>query len=203
MEADISLWTGLRAIYARMSSARRRQFFIVLALMLCGAVAELGTIGAVIPFLAALSGSSGSRLSNLLPESNRLVVAAAIFILFALAAGLVRLALARSTRNFIFGLGHELTSEIQRRVLSQPLGFHIHRNTSTLLTALNKTEMLVYDILLPLMHAVTAGTIAVCILILLVFVAPVTTVVAAATFDPASVSSAKGPCACRRGGRDH
>ena len=44
MEADISLWTGLRAIYARMSSARRRQFFIVVALMLCGAVAELGTI---------------------------------------------------------------------------------------------------------------------------------------------------------------
>ena len=182
MEADISLWTGLRAIYARMSSARRRQFFIVLALMLCGAVAELGTIGAVIPFLAALSGSSASKISNLLPESNRLMVAAAVFILFALAAGLVRLALARSTRNFIFGLGHELTSEIQRRVLFQPLEFHIHRNTSTLLTALNKTEMLVYDILLPLMHAVTAGTIALCILLLLVLIAPVTTLVAAATF---------------------
>lgn len=175
---EIGLWTGLKAIYARMSETRRRQLFVVLVLMLFGAVAELGTIGAVIPFLALLAKSDGqthaSVLARMVPGSIALKVAATTFILFAVLAGVVRLALARSTRRFIFRLGHELTVEIQRRVLFQPLTFHIHRNTSTLLTSLNKTESLVYDILLPLMHAVIGGTIALCIIVLLLFVAPLT-----------------------------
>jgi len=152
--------------------------------MLLGAVAELGTIGAVIPFLALLARSDGqthaSVLAGVLPGRSALPIATTVFILFAVFAGIVRLLLARSTRNFIFRLGHELTVEIQRRVLSQPLTFHIDRNTSTLLTALNKTESLVYDILLPLMHAVIGGTIAVCIIVLLVFVAPITALAVAA-----------------------
>lgn len=183
---EIGLWTGLKAIYARMLPRRRRQFYLVLSLMLCGAVAELATIGAVIPFLAALVKSPGSRpaqfLADLFPEANLLLVATVVFIIFAVVSGLVRLALVRSTRKFIFRLGHELTVEIQRRVLLQPLTFHIQRNSSTLLAALGKTESLVYDILLPLMHAVTGGAIALCILILLLFVAPLTILAVAAAF---------------------
>ena len=179
---EITLWTGLKAIYARMSRPRRRQLFLVLGLMLFGAVAELGTIGAVIPFLALLANGRAhtSVFAGILPVHGALTVAATIFILFALLAGIVRLALARTTRRFTFRLGHELTVEIQRRVLLQPLTFHIHTNTSTLLSALNKTESLVYDILLPLMHAVIGGTIAIAIVALLLFVAPITAVIVAA-----------------------
>jgi ATP-binding cassette subfamily B protein len=176
------LRAGFKEIYDRMSPQRRRQFFLVLLLMLAGAVAELATIGAVIPFLALLAKSPGesSMLINLLPGANPLLVAAAAFIGLALFAGFIRIQLVRSSRSFIFCLGHELTVEIQRRVLRQPLSFHIHRNTSTLLTSLNKTETLVYDVLLPLMHAVTGGTIALCVVALLLVVAPLTTFAVAA-----------------------
>jgi len=183
---QIGLWTGLRAIYARMLPIRRRHFYLVLLLMLGGAIAELATIGAVIPFLAALSGSSGSApariLANLFPHTDPLAAATAVFILFGIASGVVRLALVRSSRTFIFRLGHELTVEIHRRVLLQPLSFHIQRNSSTLLAALGKTESLVYDILLPLMHALTGGAIALCILLFLLLVAPLKTIAVTATF---------------------
>jgi len=183
-ELEIGLWAGLKRIYARMSAPRRRQFLVVLVLMLAGAVAELATISAVIPFLGLLAKSAGptdhSILPNAPPGIDPLLLAAAIFIFFAIVAGLVRIQLVRSSRSFIFRLGHELTAEIQRRVLFQPLSFHVHRNTSTLLTALNKTEMLVYDVLLPLMHAVTGGVIALSVMALLLFVAPLTTLAVAA-----------------------
>jgi ATP-binding cassette subfamily B protein len=165
-----------------MSRARRIQFFSVLLLMFGGAIAELGTIGAVIPFLALLEAKNGTQHHWLhrLVGFHSLAGAASIFVLFAVTAGLIRLQLAKSSRSFIFRLGHELTVEIERRVLLQPFSFHIHRNTSTLVTALHKTEALVGDLLLPLMLAFTGGTIALCVVALLVLVEPFTTLSVAA-----------------------
>jgi ATP-binding cassette subfamily B protein len=180
----MSLREELKEIYARMSPHRRRQLFLVLLLMLAGAVAELATIGAVMPLLALLANAAGGEqhawlfgMPDALARIDPLLIAATLFILFAIAAGLIRLHLVRSSRNFIFGLGHELTVEIQRRVLLQPFSFHIHRNTSTLLSALHKTETSVLNVLLPLMYAVTSAVIAVFVIALLLFVAPLMTVV--------------------------
>jgi ATP-binding cassette subfamily B protein len=180
----MSLREELKEIYARMSPHRRRQLFLVLLLMLAGAVAELATIGAVMPLLALLANAANGEqhawlfgVPDALAGIDPLLIAATLFILFAIAAGLIRLQLVRSSRNFIFGLGHELTVEIQRRVLLQPFSFHIHRNTSTLLSALHKTETSVLNVLLPLMYAVTSAVIAVFVIALLLFVAPLMTVV--------------------------
>lgn len=186
---EIGAWAGLREIYARASGPRRRQLFLVLLLMLLGAAAELATIGAVIPFLALLADAGGARkhawISAVLTQGhaiNPLFVAAGLFILFAIFSGLIRIQLAWSSRRFIYRLGHELAVEIQRRVLLQPFTFHIDRNTSTLLSALNKTETLVYDILLPLMYAVTGGLIGLCVIALLLVVDPLTTLTVTAGF---------------------
>jgi ATP-binding cassette subfamily B protein len=136
------------------------------------------------PLLALLANAAGGEqhawlfgMPDALARIDPLLIAATLFILFAIAAGLIRLQLVRSSRNFIFGLGHELTVEIQRRVLLQPFSFHIHRNTSTLLSALHKTETSVVNVLLPLMYAVTSAVIAVFVIALLLFVAPLMTVV--------------------------
>lgn len=179
------LWAGLKLIYERMSPQRRRQLLAVLLLMCAGAIAEVATIGAVIPFIALLAGGSESLPSRFrfIPSiGDPRIVAAATFIAIAVVAGLIRILLARASRSFIFQLGHELSIEIQRRVLSQPFSFHIDRNTSSLLASLNKNETLVFDVLLPFMHAVTAAVIAVVILAMLLVVAPLTTASVAATF---------------------
>ena len=177
-----SLWGGLTNIYGHMSRRRRQQLFAVLILMLAGAIAELATIGAVIPFIALLAdtGAKHHRWLSLIPGPHQgngpLFTVATAFIVFAVVAGLVRLQLQMSTRNFAFQLGHELTVEIQRRVLLQPYSFHVHRNTSTLLTVLNKTDVLVNGMLIPLMHAITGGVIATFVIAILIAVDPLITV---------------------------
>jgi ATP-binding cassette subfamily B protein len=186
-ERPQSLLAGLRVIYAHMSARRRRQFFAVLALMFAGAFAELGTIGSLIPFIVLLVGKVQQPhgwLALVLgshPGNRALIIAASAFVVFAVVAGLVRFRLAISGRNFIFEFGHDLAVEIQRRVLLQPYSFHVHRNTSTLLSALTKIEVLVGAMLLPLMHAVTGGVIAAFVIALLVAINPVITLMVAAT----------------------
>jgi ATP-binding cassette subfamily B protein len=186
---ETSLWAGLKEVYRQMSRRRRRQLFAVLALMLAGAAAEFATIGAVIPFLALLANPGGavhhSRQFFLTipgPGSGALIAATAAFMFLVTLGGLVRLQLAWSSRSFVFGLGHDLALEIQRRVLLQPFSFHINRNTSSLLGALNKTEVLIFDVLLPLMHAATSAVIAVFIVAILLFIDPITTLSAAFAF---------------------
>lgn len=191
--AEAGFWIGVREIYALMSQARRRQLHFLLVLMLIGAVAELAAIGAVLPFLSLLAqptgldhlpwavdvlGAVGATTSR-----ARLIAAGLIFSGLAVFAGAIRLRLAWSTQDFVFRLGHELLVEIQRRILLQPYSFHIHRHTSTLISSLDRTEVLIFDILLPLMQAVIGAFIAGCIIAALAFLTPFTAAIAAAVFS--------------------
>ena len=47
--------SGIRRLWKQLSARRRLQVFLVLLLMLVGAIAELATIGAVVPFLALVT----------------------------------------------------------------------------------------------------------------------------------------------------
>lgn len=188
-ERPIGLAAGLGEIYRLMAPHRRRQLFIVLLLMLAGAAAEMATIGAVIPLLALLA-SAGTdrndhwtRLEHLVPSgTNPLLAAATLFIILAIVAGAVRVLLTWSSRSFTLQLGHDLAVEIQRRVLQQPLIFHIHRNSAALVAALGKTEILVMDVLLSLMNAATGLVIGGLVVLGLLFVSPLITFGAVVAF---------------------
>ena len=116
-EANATLWMGLKGIYAHLSPARRRQLYLLLFLMLLGAVAELATIGAIIPFLAFLADpESLARLPwpiSILGEASietghALISTGLLFGLFVMGAGLIRLQLAWLTQSFVFRLAHEV-----------------------------------------------------------------------------------------------
>lgn len=121
-------------------------------------------------------------LSGHLSAHNPLIVATVMFILFATVGGLVRLQMTWSSRSFVCRLAHELSVEIQRRVLSQPYSFHTQGNTSTLLASLGKTDVLCFDVILPLMFAFTSAVVALFIVGILLFVAPLTTLAVSAGF---------------------
>ena len=87
-----------------MSPIRRRQFYLVIGLMLLGAIAELVAIGSVVPFLTLLG--NPSLVDSMLlvrsafdalgadTPSDRITAAAAAFCLAAVVAALIRLQLA-------------------------------------------------------------------------------------------------------------
>ena len=50
-----SLREGMKRLWAHVSPQRRRQLYVVFGLMVLGAMAELFTLGAIIPFLALVA----------------------------------------------------------------------------------------------------------------------------------------------------
>jgi ABC-type multidrug transport system fused ATPase/permease subunit len=182
----------MRELYRTLSPRRRRQFYIVIALTLAGAFAELATIGAVLPFLSLLA--APQRFAHVpalvaafdavgaTTDRGRLIAAAGVFILLALIAAAVRLQLAWSSQNFVFRLGHDFSVEIERRLLLQPYTFHISQNTSTLVASLEKVGVLVFNVLQQLMQAATSAVISVFIIAALIYVDPFTAISAAAAF---------------------
>jgi ATP-binding cassette subfamily B protein len=185
--ASDRLANSLRQLFCQLSAARRKQFYVVLVLMLVGAVGELATIGAILPFLTLLTNSSGAAAYPLVLDAfgahmaqERVIAAAAGFSLIVMVAGLVRFQLVRSLQRFSYGLAHDLYLDIERRFLFQPYRFHVEHNTSSLISALDKSEILVFDVIIPLMEAAIASFIALAIVAALVAVDPAIALIAAA-----------------------
>src|SRR5678815_163193 len=62
---QIGLLEGLRQVYRHVPSNLRREFLAVLVLMFVSGLAELATIGSVVPFIAFLSNSPTAQLPQL------------------------------------------------------------------------------------------------------------------------------------------
>ena len=186
------LLNALHRLYRHLSRRRKVQLVLLFGLMLVGAVAELVTIGAVLPFLALIADPArgadiplfGPMIQSLSagPNGGLLVPAAMVFAIVALLAGGIRLLLAWASQKFVFRLGHDLGMEVYRRTLYQPYAYHIARNSSALLADINKVQLVVAGMLMPLMQGTTALIIAVFILAGLIAINPFAAAVAGAGF---------------------
>ncbi|HEX8580336.1 MAG TPA: ABC transporter ATP-binding protein [Allosphingosinicella sp.] len=188
----VSVWSALRQLFDFMPAGRRKQFYFVLSLLMLGAFAELLAIGAVLPFLSLLADPTKiERIPWIMSlfeaagadsREERLLAATILFGAAAVTAGAVRLQLAWSSQKFVFELGHDVSVEIQRRILSQPYSYHISHNTSEIVSSLQKVHVLVFDVLLQLLQAATAAFISVFIVVALIQVDPFTAIVSAIAF---------------------
>lgn len=157
-------------LYGLLSARRRRQVVPLLLLILVGAVAEVATLGALLPFLTVLANSGdmnsppilGGWITNLIgatsPYSIYLFTAA--FAASALVAGLLRLALLWKSHRFVEGAVYELSVNLYSRILHEPYISHTKRNSSQVLAALNKVETLGWSVLAPLVTGAGAMIIA-------------------------------------------
>lgn len=170
--------------------------------MLLGALAELMTLGAVLPFLAIMA-DPGKALDypllgralgmlGLSAPSDLLLPATIVFATIALCAGGLRLLLVWSSQKFVYRLGYDLGVEVYRRTLYQPYSYHATKNTSELIAGINKVQMIIAGMLLPLMQALTGALISLFILAALILIDTTTALVAAAGFGGiyAAVSTA-------------
>jgi ATP-binding cassette, subfamily B, bacterial PglK len=188
-----AFWTLLPELYRYLSPQRRRHLYVLLTLMLLGAVAELATLGSLLPFLSLLAGvNQPARIPSLAhlfaaagatTTREQISVAALLFGTIALIAGTLRMWLNWSTQMFIALLGHELSSEVQGRILMQPYTFHLTHNSSEAVAAMEKVQSLVIHVLLQLIYAVAAAFIALVIIGALIYVDPFTATIAAAAFS--------------------
>lgn len=164
----------LLTLWGHVSTRRRRQLILVALLMPATALAEMAMVGSLIPFLALLAGQPSRSFEvlwlNSLEQSaaaltgHPLLAAALFFVMAAIAAAALRLALTWHSERFAYGLGHDLALEIQRRLLNQPYLFHISRHSSELIASLDKVEHLVLSFVLQLIQSASALMIGILIL---------------------------------------
>jgi ATP-binding cassette, subfamily B, bacterial PglK len=150
-------------IYGHMSSHRKTQFILVLVLMLIGSVAEIFTLGAIVPFLGLLVNPGIADQQPLVAVAldavapwvggTRLAAASLWFALFAVLAAVLRLTLNWVSIRFVFAVGADFGEAIYSRVLQQPYRYHIERNSSQTLAAIDKVGTVVMGLMAPMMQA--------------------------------------------------
>jgi ABC-type multidrug transport system fused ATPase/permease subunit len=161
----------------------------VAVLMPVTAVAEMAMVAAIVPFLAVLAGQPAHEALPLLAlfldglerlaPANPLLAATTLFALAALATGMLRLTLAWTSQNCAFGLGHELSVEIQRRLFYQSYLYHLQHHSSELLSLLDKVDHLVFNLVPQAFQAISATLIALFVIAVLVSLDPLIAALAA------------------------
>ncbi len=178
-------------LYRALSPERRRRLLVVVAALVASALSELLTIGAVLPFLALVAdparaadlpgfsvfhslvgGGSGEAL---IQKSTALLIAAAVL------AAAMRLLILRLSQNFVVLVAHDISTGIFARILRQPYSLYVSRNSSLVLASLEKLQILVSGVLLPLVQGCVAAVLVFCIGLLLFAIDPLMASAAAAT----------------------
>ena len=182
---------ALRFIYRWMSPHRRRHFYLAMVLMVLGIFAELLTIGAVLPFLALISDAEAARRMPIIRAvtplfgvegSEELIVFATAFLIFVAVVGAaIRLVLTWVSQKFILRLGHEMGVQIHSRTLHQPYSYYVRRNSSEVLSGMEKVQIAIFAALLPVMNGLIAAIMAGFIVALLFVINPFAAAVAATT----------------------
>jgi ATP-binding cassette, subfamily B, bacterial PglK len=187
-----SLISGLRRLLTHLSPRRRWQLAGLSVLMIVGAVAELATLGAVLPFLAVLADPGLSSKYPLLQqlfsmlgwrgEGSILLPATILFAVVALGAAAIRMLLSWASFKFSFGVGADIGVEVYRRTLHQPYKFHMARNTSEVIAGLSKAQLIVGSVINPLVQGALSLLLSLAILGALIRIDPFTALTASLGF---------------------
>ncbi len=174
-----SIRQELFSVLSFLSPRRRVQLVLVFLLSLVGAFAEMATLGAIIPFLAILTGGSEqcsalSVVCGLSPTQISFGFAAIIA-----TATLLRLLLAWVSTRFAYAAGADLGYEVYNRALHQPYRFHVERNSSEIIAAIGRVNLLITSVLSPIMQGMVALIICIGIIAALITVDVTTALIAA------------------------
>ncbi|HYJ53474.1 MAG TPA: ABC transporter ATP-binding protein, partial [Allosphingosinicella sp.] len=184
-----SLPATLHAFIRTLSLRRRRQLALVTGMMLVGALAEMVTIGAVLPFVALISDPARTEhfpghglflaVVGNASEGELALRATLLFSAAVVLSALARLLIHRLTHRFAYALGHDVGTAIFARMLRQPYSLYISRNSGTVLAGIDKVQVLINQVVLPLMQGLTAAVMALAIIGLLSVIAPAAAAAAA------------------------
>ena len=130
-------------IWRHISRRRKWQALVSVVLTLAGGVAEIISLGAVVPFIAvltapeqALQNPMASRIAGwagISAPREMIIPLSLLFCVAAIVAGILRVAQLWFNIRFAQVVGSDLCAEVFRRTLYQPYTFHLDQNTSSLL----------------------------------------------------------------------
>ena len=157
----------IKKLWKHLTKRRRKQFFLVLFLMIVSSIMEIVSIGAVVPFLGVLTSPEhiyhhhlAQPLIQILEIENSsqlLLPLTIIFVIATLIAATIRLLLLYVSTRFSYALGADLSIDIYRRTLYQDYSAHTSRNSSEIINSIiTKTNTVIGEILVPLLTFISS-----------------------------------------------
>ena len=157
----------LTTLWSHLTKRRHKQFSLLLILMIIASLAEIISIGAVLPFLGILTAPEQVYQHPLmqpviqilaLTEPKQLILPLTIlFITAALLAGVIRLTLLYAMTRLSFATGADLSINIYRRTLYQAYEVHVSRNSSEVINGIiTKTNTVINGIISPTLNLISS-----------------------------------------------
>ena len=170
-------------LWSQLSQRRKRQFLQLLCLMVLASFAEIVSLGAVLPFLAALTAPErvlAHPFAKQVFESMGVSAPAGVFLpmtlLFATAvlfASGVRLLLLWASTRFSLATGSDLSFRAYENVLHQSYEQHVIRNSSEVIGVITvKSNTVILKIIQPVLTLFSSSIISAAILAALVAINP-------------------------------
>lgn len=170
-----------KELLSYLSSRRKKQLVLMIILMIIGSLAEVASIGLVIPFLGALTSPEALYQSQFFspivvffeidsPE-QLLFPFTLMFIFTVVFAGAIRLILLYSLIRFSNVIGHDLGVSMYRRTLYQSYSVHSIQNSSEIINGIIiKANTVTGGVIKPLLLILSSIFLIVGIVIALLFV---------------------------------
>jgi ABC-type bacteriocin/lantibiotic exporter with double-glycine peptidase domain len=164
----LSLWNYI-------SPRRRTQLALLLLVMLLSALAELVSLGSVLPFLAVITDPDQLWRQSTIAAfavnlgarqaSDLLIPFTLIFVLTSIIAALVRLGNLWLNLHVAASIGSDISCEAYRRTLYQPYNIHVKRNSAAVITATTTHTSSTVGILSVILQVLTAGLVSASLLL--------------------------------------
>lgn len=184
--------------WAHIPKKRKVQLSALILLSILVSFAEVISIGAVLPFLGALTAPDKILdIQFLQPLFNKLNIQNSselifpltlIFISTAIISGIMRLLLLWTQTRFGFAIGADISIHVYRNLLYSPYSFIASRNSSEFISGVtNKTALIVTQVILPILLIISASIILIAIFITLLWINPLVAIIAILGFSSSYV----------------
>jgi ABC-type bacteriocin/lantibiotic exporter with double-glycine peptidase domain len=172
-----------RRLWPHISHHRRVQLIGLIALVLLSAISEVVSLGAVIPFLSAITNFDSiknnyfvkefSLYSGIVDESGIVLAFTILFISIIIISSLIRILFIWSNTRFSYSLGAELASEMYIKTLAQPYAFHTSVNSSEVISGITtKASSIISGILYPTINIFASIILAISMIGMVFYVDP-------------------------------
>jgi len=180
---------SLKGLWRHITERRRRQFAILLVLMVLASFAEIISIGSVLPFLAVLTQPEKVMESTMLQpmieyfniqSGQELLLPLTLFFGAAtLLAAVMRISLIKANTSLTFAAGAEISYAIYQRTLYQDYAVHLNRNSSVIIDGvLNKSNSVIWGNIAPFLTLISSAVMLTFILTALIWADPKTALTA-------------------------
>ncbi len=192
IQSSPNLFELLVRVFQHISARRRMQFGLMVGLTLITSLAEVISLGAVVPFIGILTEPehvfNAPLLSNYIlwvgiKKPEDLVLPLVIgFSIAAIVAGGLRLLLLWISIRLSNVTGADLSVEVYERTLYQPYSVNISRNSSQLISGITQKVTAATSVLTSLIAVVTSTLLFIAILTTLILIDPYVALIAMLCF---------------------